>query len=210
MQLTFIGGEYTGLPTWSPDGKHLALYSRVKDRSQIFLIGADGTGLRQVTSGDFNHFFPGWSRDGHWIYFSANSAETVQVWKIPAEGGSPVQVTRQGGFASRESSDGKFLYYTKTESTDTSLWRKRLPDGEESQIVASVHLHNFDVAADGVYFLDSTSSLKFITTNEKILTMATGVPQGYVGFSVAPDRRSLLFCVSKPQSSEIALINNFQ
>jgi len=50
MQLTSSGADYTGLPTWSPDGKELALYSRVHEKSQIFVVGADGTGLRQVTS----------------------------------------------------------------------------------------------------------------------------------------------------------------
>jgi hypothetical protein len=36
-----------------------------------------------------------------------------QVWKIRRRGGSAVQVTRRGGFAALESSDG-FLYYAKS------------------------------------------------------------------------------------------------
>jgi hypothetical protein len=44
------------------------------------------------------------------------------VWKIPANGGGQVQVTRKGGFAPLESPDGKFLYYTKALSA-TSVWK---------------------------------------------------------------------------------------
>jgi hypothetical protein len=36
-----------------------------------------------------------------------------QVWKMPAEGGPAVQVTRDGGFAPVESPDGMFIYYTQ-------------------------------------------------------------------------------------------------
>ena len=210
MQLTTIGGEYTGLPTWSPDGKELALYSRVNDRSQIFAIGADGTGLRQVTSGDANHFFPGWSKDGRWIYFSSNSGGSTQLWKIPREGGTPVQLTRGGGFASRESVDGKWLYYTKTEAADTSLWKVPLAGGEETQVIPSVHLHSFDVVKDGIYFRADTTTLKFLNNAGQISTVTSHLPEGYVGLSVSPDEKSILFCGSKPETSELMLIDKFQ
>lgn len=76
MQLTSIGAEYTGFPSWSPDGQEIALYSRVQDKSQIFVIGADGTGLRQITSGEANHFFPRWSKDAEGTGLWRDSAGT--------------------------------------------------------------------------------------------------------------------------------------
>ena len=210
MQLTSIGAEYTGLPSWSPDGKEIALYSRVQDKSQIFVIGADGTGLRQITSGEANHFFPRWSKDGRWIYFSSNTSGSTQLWKIPREGGVPVQITRGGGFAALESADSKWLYYTKTEATDSGLWKLPLAGGEEVQVIPSVHLHNFDIVSDGYYFLATASTLKFLNTAGQIITVAPQLPQGYVGLSVSPDKKSILFTADKPQSSELVLVENFQ
>jgi eukaryotic-like serine/threonine-protein kinase len=210
MQLTSVGAEYTGLPSWSPDGKEIALYSRVQDKSQIFVVGADGTDLRQVTSGDANHFFPSWSRDGRWIYFSSNTSGSTQLWKIPREGGTQVQLTRGGGFAALESTDGKWLYYTKTEATDTSLWKLPLAGGEEVQVIPSVHLHNFDIVSDGIYFLANASTLKFLNTAGQITTVAPQLLQGYVGLSVSPDKKSILFTADKPQNSELVLVENFQ
>jgi len=36
-----------------------------------------------------------------------------QVWKMPAGGGSAVQVTSRGGALAFETRDGKFIYYSK-------------------------------------------------------------------------------------------------
>ena len=44
------------------------------------------------------------------------------VWKMPANGGEPIQVTRDGGFAPLESPDGRFVYYLKA-LLDTDVWR---------------------------------------------------------------------------------------
>jgi len=120
-----------------------------------------------------------------------------------------VQITRGGGFASRESTDGKWLYYTKTEAADTSLWKVSLAGGEETQVIPSVHLHSFDVVNDGVYFRSDATTLKFVGTAGQISTVTTQLPQGYVGLSVSPEQKSILFCGSKSETSELALVDNF-
>ena len=55
-----------------------------------------------------------WSRDGKWIYFASNRSGEDQVWKMPADGGEAVRVTRKGGFVAFESPDGQWVYYTKS------------------------------------------------------------------------------------------------
>ena len=36
-----------------------------------------------------------WSHDGKWIYFASDrgGGQTEQIWKVPAGGGEPIQVT---------------------------------------------------------------------------------------------------------------------
>jgi Tol biopolymer transport system component len=58
-------------PAWSPDGKRLAIEreeSGAGSPSRIFLVGVDGQGLRQITTGDAQHpssdSFPDWSSAG--------------------------------------------------------------------------------------------------------------------------------------------------
>jgi len=209
-QVTSLGHEYTGTPVWSPDSTHIAFYTRVDNKPQIFVVGSDGTGLRQLTSGDSGHFFPSWSHDGRWVYVAQESNGKNQLFKVPADGGSPQQITRNGGFCARESVDGKWLYYTKSEAEDTSLWKVPVAGGEETQVLPSVHLHNFDVTPDGVYFLSDATTLKVFNPPGQIKTLATNLPEGYVGLSVSPDEKSILFSVNHPGSSELLMIKDFQ
>jgi Tol biopolymer transport system component len=108
--------------------------------------------LRQLTFGDTNQFVPRWSRDGKWVYFSSGATRPVQISKISPQGGTPVQVTRNGGFAAMESPDGKWLYYTKNQALDTSLWKVALTGGEEIQVLPSVRINNVDLVPEGIYF----------------------------------------------------------
>jgi serine/threonine protein kinase/WD40 repeat protein len=131
-QITFLGANFTGLPSWSPDGRQIAFYSRADSHAQVFVTGADGGALRRLTLDKSNNMFPRWSHDGQWIYFGSNRSGANQVWKIPSGGGTPLQVTRGGGWAAAESADGAFLYFTKSDSAESSLWRMPVAGGEET------------------------------------------------------------------------------
>jgi TolB protein len=59
-QITFGEGSNES-PVFAPNGRHLAFTSTRRGRSQIFLIGRDGRGLKQVTTLG-NNYTPDWSR----------------------------------------------------------------------------------------------------------------------------------------------------
>lgn len=59
-QLTFAEGSNES-PAYAPNGRHLAFTSTRSGRAQLFTIGRDGKGLRQVTRAGSN-FTPNWSR----------------------------------------------------------------------------------------------------------------------------------------------------
>ncbi|MCU0257048.1 MAG: hypothetical protein MUF60_09905 [Vicinamibacterales bacterium] len=59
-QITFGEGSNES-PAFSPNGRHLAFTSTRRGRTQIFTIGRDGRGLRQVTTAG-NNYTPNWSR----------------------------------------------------------------------------------------------------------------------------------------------------
>jgi TolB protein len=59
-QLTFGEGSNEG-PAWAPGGRHLAFTStRAGGRTQVFTIGRDGRGIRQITR-EGNNQTPAWS-----------------------------------------------------------------------------------------------------------------------------------------------------
>ena len=58
------------MPTFSPDGERIAFFQKIEGDQHVFVIGADGAGLRQVTRerGQQN-IMPSWSGDGKSLYF---------------------------------------------------------------------------------------------------------------------------------------------
>ena len=73
-------------PQVSPDGKQVLFTLRTTDldanagRNDLWLVGVDGSGLRQITthkSGDFNGR---WAADGRSIYFLSTRSGSSQVF----------------------------------------------------------------------------------------------------------------------------------
>ena len=60
----------TASQTWSPDSKRIAFSSNragPANTGQIFVVNADGSGLRQLTSGPGGFAQPSWSWEGRRI-----------------------------------------------------------------------------------------------------------------------------------------------
>src|SRR5207253_5400170 len=75
--------------------------------SDLYVIAADGVKPRRLTFDADEDVTPSWSRDGRWIYFGCTRSGSMQIWKVPAESGPTVQVTKQGGFEGFESEIGR-------------------------------------------------------------------------------------------------------
>ena len=99
---TFVMSEPTWLTTgsrqWSspdpsPDGAWVAFYSRDLPEGDIYVIRADGTGLRQVTVGEPMDRVPRWSPDGELIAYFSTGGGQIQAWTVRADGSDIRQMT---------------------------------------------------------------------------------------------------------------------
>jgi len=85
----------------SPDGKRIVFVLRKTDleanfgRSDLWLVGVDGTGLRRLTSHTADDTNPRWAADGKSIWFLSTRSESTQVWRIAVDGGEAEQITDQ-------------------------------------------------------------------------------------------------------------------
>jgi len=68
--------------------------------SQVFTIGAQGTGLAQLThvASDQNASAPDWSSDGQQIAYNSNESGGFGIWSMDANGDNQTQLTNASGF----------------------------------------------------------------------------------------------------------------
>jgi Tol biopolymer transport system component len=59
-------------PSWSPDGRQIVFTGLDGGLSDLFVINADGTGLRRLTHDKYADLNPVWSPDGRWLAFSTD------------------------------------------------------------------------------------------------------------------------------------------
>ena len=100
-------------PTWAPDGTRLAVSLSRDGGSQIFLVNADGSGVRRLAQSSGIDTEPVFSPDGQSIYFTSDRGGSPQIYRMPAGGGEAQRVTFDGTYnvSPRISPDGKVLAY---------------------------------------------------------------------------------------------------
>ena len=85
-QLTNKPFEYAAHPSWSPDGKHVAFtgYRTGDTDDHVFVMDADGTHVRQLTSRLGYELEPAWSPDGRHIAFVRVPYQVSPFEQVPA------------------------------------------------------------------------------------------------------------------------------
>ena len=105
----------------TPDGSRVAFSAEAEDgRTQVWIMGMDGTGLRQLTHDPFEAIDPSWSPDGtRIVYVGFGGSDSRDLFVIDVEGGKPHKVITepQDPWNPRWSPDGsRILYWASTET----------------------------------------------------------------------------------------------
>jgi len=218
VQLTSFNGPLTGTPRWSPDGRQISFDTRLTSHPNIYVISADGGPPRRFRNDSSDDGVASWSGDGKWLYFASDRSGVWQVWKMPVEGGSAVQITKNGGFAAFESPDHAFLYYTKFDSP--GIFRVPADGGAEVKILddpPGTGWGYFGVVSDGIYFAapeQQRAAIKFFDfRSQKITTVAYWEKQpfsGAPGMGVSPDGRWILYVQLDEARNHLMLADNFR
>jgi len=213
VQLTTIGGDWlsSGSPQWSPDGKQIAFDSFRNGHWGVYILTIESRVVCQLTTGSFDCNRPGWSRDGHWVYFRSRD----QVRKIPAAGGAVIQVTRYGGDEPFESWDGKFVYYHKSDA----IWKVSTAGGEENQVVDYAVRGHWSLMPAGICFLNrwqkpspALEFFAFANRRRRIFAILPGLNGSFEepALTASPDGRWVLCVLADHVESSIQLVDNFQ
>jgi TolB protein len=104
----------------------IAFRAGATNAGEIYTVNADGTGLTQLTFNSVKDYAPVWSPNGLMIAFASNRNDpdpancvnlfgcNIDIFVMPAAGGSPVQVTFGSGsdaFPEFSPTDGSLIAY---------------------------------------------------------------------------------------------------
>lgn len=115
-------------PHWSPDGARIVFHSTRVGGAQLFVMNADGSDQRQVTSVGTN-LYPSWSPDGTRIAFSSqrvtDGMQNNGIYVTNADGSGEMNLTNGGAefdMVATWSADGSEIYFCTTRS-GMHIWR---------------------------------------------------------------------------------------
>ena len=118
-----------------PDGR-VVYAARVGENSDIWIVNADGTGARPLTSDAFNDSRPAISPDGRYILYQSFRPDNVpHVWRMDTDGSNAKQLTTTGDDARPAvSPDGQWVVFDSWRSGKATLWKVPIDGGEAVQI----------------------------------------------------------------------------
>ena len=124
-QLTF-GTSDEDMPAWSPDYKKIAFTSNRRGTYELFVINADGTGLKALTTAvnGSRDDYPSWAPDGSKIYFARYTSDPVkftwrsEIYSVNADGSGFTKVSndRANLYMPTVSPDGNRIAVTRLAS----------------------------------------------------------------------------------------------
>ncbi|MCM2316074.1 MAG: S9 family peptidase [Thermoanaerobaculia bacterium] len=213
-------------PQLSPDGKAVLFTLRTNDLAankglnDLWLVGSDGTGLRQLTSHPAADTSGRWSADGRWIWFVSSRSGSSQIWKMPIDGGEATQVTRLPIDASNviASPDGTLIAFSAEVFPGTSIdeTAKKLAERAANKATGrsydSLFFRHWDTWMDGRrshVFVMSASGGEPVDVMKAMDADAPSKPfGGSEEFMFTPDSKAVVF-TARDMGREEAWSTNF-
>jgi TolB protein len=134
-------GKQNFFPAWSPNGRKLAFTSDRSSSLQIWVMNADGSRPRQLTT-EGENMVPTWSPDGKRIAFGSKRTGHFEIWAMDYNGKNQKQLTSTdvtvGNNAAAWSPDGHRIAFSSTRSGHYAIWVMD-PDGDNLTQLTTPH-----------------------------------------------------------------------
>ncbi|HTJ74739.1 MAG TPA: LpqB family beta-propeller domain-containing protein [Acidimicrobiales bacterium] len=127
-------------PAWSPDGNRIAFESLADNKRSIWIMQADGQGLRRLTdaNGPAADSSPAWSPDGTRIAFASDRDGNSEIYVIGTDGSLATRLTSNtgnDGFPAW-SPDGSRIAFVSDRDGQPGIWVMGADGSAPSRLVA--------------------------------------------------------------------------
>lgn len=119
-QITSGANARLGLSVTADKGQ--LIFAAERDgKYNLWRVGLDGSNLTQITNGD-GEYYPQCTPDDRWIVYQSGG-NFPTLWKMPADGGEAIQITKTTASRPSLSPDGKFVAFHYLDSSfERSQW----------------------------------------------------------------------------------------
>lgn len=213
----FVGG-------WSPDGSQIVFEAAIDGNTDVYVVGRDGGTVRRLTAEPSIDGVPSWSVDGRWIYFASTRAGVIaDIWRVSADGGEAIRVTRNGAFEPRESSDGRYLFYLDRPlaglaiGATARLMRLPLDGGPEQPVLERVRPFLWSVTDTRIVFVTREADFDAIDIYRfsdqrvaRVGRLGFRVPESYTHMTASGDGRWVLATRMVRFDADLMRLDNFR
>jgi Tol biopolymer transport system component len=106
------GTRIFGCPAISRDGQRVAFSAQQHGQTLLYVMQADGTNARIVTSALDLQGSPAWAPDGQSLTSAANDHGVPHLFRVPLDGGSPAGFVQEYSVDPAWAPDGRFVLYS--------------------------------------------------------------------------------------------------
>ena len=164
-------GESLNTGTWTPDNSHLSFWEAGTSEAQKgYIVGADGSGLRQLprTGDDLRNFV--WSPDQKFVYVNAGKKgePTFDVWKWSVDSSNLEKVVDDCGLVLDVDPRGKYLLGVIQSGEKLGIYEVAISERKCISLLPGTLTSNPTFARDGRSFFYAIASRAEITIYRQV------------------------------------------
>lgn len=133
--LSFYGSGGNSV-AWTPDGR-IIFASNESSTIDLWIMDADGSQRKQLTSNSGKNIGPVVSADGRYIVFTSTRTGAGAIWRMNIDGSNPKQLSKgQGEWLPTISPDGQWVLFSSLGTAKPTLWKVSIDGGSPVELTS--------------------------------------------------------------------------
>jgi len=175
-------GENLGTGSWAPDNLHLSFEeASTGGGSDAYIVGTDGSGLRQLPHASTEVYNSLWSPDQKFLYVAGRDkgAPTPSAWRMNGDGSIPEKFIDSCSIISDIDPGGRYLLGVQPYGDTSGIYEVSISDRKCTQLLPGTVTFSAVFAPDGKSILYAVASRGDVTIYRQLWGdgKITGEPQ---------------------------------